>query len=286
MRCAVLGKPIGHSLSPVLHRAAYAALGLDWTYSAIEVDEASLPRFLDGLGEDWRGLSLTMPLKRTVLPLLDEVEESVQLSGAANTVVIEGGRLQGSNTDIGGARAALIERGVGAVERVVVLGGGATAASVLLAAADLGAREAVLAVRDPARAGRTVAIVQGHRAAPSVEVVTLDEGLPSADLVVSTVPADAQSPALVARIDAEVGPAAVFEVVYDPWPTPLAAHAQASGRTLVSGLDLLVHQAVLQVAAMTGRPGPLDQMRAAGEQALAHRVTQRVTQRVVPRAGR
>jgi shikimate dehydrogenase len=149
---------------------------------------------------------------------------------------------------------------------VVVLGGGATAASVLIAAADLGCRKAVLAVREPARAGATVDVVAAAAPAMEVSVTTLDAAHLSADLLVSTIPATAQ-PSLLARIDAP----AIFEVRYDPWPTPLVEEALSSKRVIVGGLDLLVHQAALQVQLMTGSPGPLVAMRAAGEAALAGR---------------
>ena len=109
-RCAVLGSPIAHSLSPVLHRAAYDALGLDWSYDAVEVSEDGLPGFLDGLDGSWRGLSLTMPLKRTVVPLLDEMSARAAQARAANTVVLDAGRRVGHNTDIPGAVAAIRER--------------------------------------------------------------------------------------------------------------------------------------------------------------------------------
>ena len=137
-RCAVLGSPIAHSLSPVLHRAAYAQLGLGWEYAAHEVTEDSLGSFLDGLGPQWRGLSLTMPLKRAVVPMLDEASELVKVSGAANTVLLEDRRRIGHNTDVPGAVAALTERHQGPWRSAIVLGGGATATSVLLALTDLG----------------------------------------------------------------------------------------------------------------------------------------------------
>jgi shikimate dehydrogenase len=265
-RCAVLGSPIAHSLSPVLHRAAYAELGLDWSYRAIEVTEAGLADFLAGLDDSWRGLSLTMPLKRAVLPLLDEADDLVRRSGVANTVLLgEGGR-RGRNTDVPGAAAALRERLDGRPERVVVLGGGATAASVLFAVAGLGCRRATLLVRDPARAADTLAAVGRLEGAPVVEVATLGTDAGTADLLVSTIPAAAQAgldlDALVERSPA------VFEVAYDPWPTPLATAAERHGRRLVGGLDLLVHQAALQVELMTGQPAPLAAMRTAGERAL------------------
>lgn len=262
-RCAVLGSPIAHSLSPVLHRAAYAHLGLAWEYDAREVREDELPDFLASLDDSWRGLSLTMPLKRAVVPLLDAMSDRAEQAQAANTVVVEptGGtrRLVGHNTDIPGAAAALRERHDGPVERAVVLGGGATAASVLLALADVGCREAVLLVRDPSRAGETLEAVARHPAAPAVEVATLGSAVPPADVLVSTVPAVAQGDVTgLVR-----GAGVVFDVVYDPWPTPLALAAADRFVPVVSGHDLLVHQAVLQVELMTGRAVPPAVLRSA-----------------------
>lgn len=272
-RCAVLGSPIAHSLSPVLHRAAYAELGLDdWEYDAREVREAELAGFLDGLDDTWRGLSLTMPLKRAVLPLLEEVEERARQAGAANTVLLEGGRRRGHNTDVPGAVAAIRERTDAPLPNAVVFGGGATAASVVLALADLGCTQVNVVVRDPGRVGETLAAAGRHPTRPMVEVLTFRElaakgpGLRPA-VAVSTIPAAAQNEALL-RVASAAG--VVFDVVYDPWPTPLARLAADSGQTLVSGLDLLVHQAALQVELMTGATeAPLAAMRAAGEAALA-----------------
>ncbi|HET6154162.1 MAG TPA: shikimate dehydrogenase [Marmoricola sp.] len=267
-RCAVLGSPIEHSLSPVLHRAAYAELGLRWQYSAVDVEEGELRRFVDGLDESWRGLSLTMPLKRTVLPLLDDLDEWAEVSGAANTVVFNHGVRHGFNTDIPGAVAALRERVRGPFTEAVVLGGGATATSMLIALGLLGCERARLLVRDPARAAATIAAVARSATGPALTVEDLTTPVGSADLVVSTIPAAAQTPELVAA--AEPCPV-VFEVLYDPWPTPLAASALVSGRILVSGLDLLVNQAAVQVELMTRQSPPIAAMRAAGEGALAAR---------------
>ncbi len=272
MRCAVLGSPISHSLSPTLHRAAYAHLGLDWTYDAIEVREDGLAAFLDGLDEQWRGLSLTMPLKRAVVPLVDSLDPWALLSGVANTVLLEAGRRSGHNTDIPGARAALEERLGASPRSAVVVGGGATAVSVLLALAELGCTSARLLVREPSRAAPTLAAVAEHPRAPELSVSTISEaGRLEADLVVSTVPAQAQTPALV---EACASVPAVFEVVYDPWPTPLARAATQTGRPLVSGLDLLAHQAVLQVELMTGASVPVDLVREAGVAELRRRAVQ------------
>ena len=271
VRCAVLGCPIAHSLSPTLHRAAYAALGLDWEYDAREVREHELPDFLAGLDESWRGLSLTMPLKRAVVPLLDELSERAVQARAANTVVLDRGaggvRLVGHNTDIPGVSAALRERYDGPVQRATVLGGGATAASVLLGLADLGCAAATLMVRDEARAAETLAAVARHPAPPEVEVRPLGSDVPGADVLVSTIPASAQTEA----VGLVQGAGAVFDVVYDPWPTPLALAAADAGAVVVSGLDLLVHQALLQVELMTGSTVSLDLLRVAGERALTAR---------------
>ncbi len=268
-RCAVLGSPIAHSLSPVLHRAAYAALELDWAYEAVEVTEEQLAGFLDGLDPSWRGLSLTMPLKRRVVPLLDEVSERARQAGAANTVVLEGGRRRGHNTDIPGISAALRERYDGPVDAALVLGGGATAASAVLALADLGCTSVTLLVRDPSRAGATLAAAARHPRPPVVDVRPLGTPVAHADVLVSTIPAAAQSEVVLA---AARDVAAVFEVVYDPWPTPLAHRARAARQVLVGGLDLLIHQAVLQVELMTGcTEAPLAAMRAAGEHELERR---------------
>jgi len=267
-RCAVLGSPIAHSLSPVLHGAAYAELGLDWTYEAIEVDVAGLEGFLAGLDETWRGLSLTMPLKRAVMPLLDRADRWAEVSGGANTVVLEDGLLLGHNTDVPGAAAALRESGAASLEKAVVLGGGATAASVLLALSEVGCQEALLLVRNPTRAVETLGALDRHGRGPGIYVGMLDDPFEAPDIVVSTIPAEAQTADLVA---AATEAAVVFDVVYDPWPTPLAAAARDAGRVVVGGLDLLLHQAALQVRLMTDREAPLATMRAAGEQALMRR---------------
>ena len=275
MRCAVLGDPIEHSLSPVIHRAAYESLGLDgWQYDSVQVRSGTLAEFVAGLDPaDWRGLSLTMPLKREVLPLLDDRDDWVRMSSVCNTVVLDAdGSLNGFNTDVTGALMLLGEHDDLPVDRALVLGGGATAASVLLALTERGTSHATLVVRDPARAQETVRVVLGHPRGPEVEVLTVDEVSAArldADVLVSTVPASAQVPELVAAV---AGVPLVFDVVYEPWPTPLARAAQRAGHAVLSGLDLLVAQAVNQVVAMTGRfDVPAGAMRRAAEESLESR---------------
>ncbi|WP_026150845.1 shikimate dehydrogenase [Streptomyces prunicolor] len=270
-RAAVLGSPIAHSLSPVLHRAAYGELGLDnWSYDRFDVDEAGLPGFFKDLGPEWAGLSLTMPLKRAVIPLLDEISETAASVDAVNTVVFtEDGRRVGDNTDIPGMVAALREHGIEQVDSAAILGAGATASSALAALSRVCTGKVVAYVRSEARAAEMRQ--WGERL--DVEVRTADwadaaEGL-RAPLVFATTPAgttDALASAVPER------PATLFDVLYDPWPTNLAARWSGYGGAVVSGLDLLVHQAVLQVEQMTGcRPAPVDAMRRAGEKALADR---------------
>ncbi|MGN6161808.1 MAG: shikimate dehydrogenase [Marmoricola sp.] len=272
MRCAVLGSPIEHSLSPVLHRAAYAELGLDWTYDAVEVGEADLDDFIDALGDGWRGLSLTMPLKRTVVGLLDVLEPLVEATGVANTVVFDDGRRLGFNTDVPGAAQAMREQWSAPLDSAVILGGGATAASLGWALADLGCRELRLFVRNPATVAETVDVIERHPLVPHVEVATLAQltEAPRAEAVASTIPVEAQERAVLDALEA-TDPTLVFDVIYDPWPTPLATRAAADGRVVVNGLDLLCHQAALQVALMTGRAPTVATMRAAGLDALAAR---------------
>ncbi|MFC5723311.1 shikimate dehydrogenase [Streptomyces gamaensis] len=270
-RAAVLGSPIAHSLSPVLHRAAYAELGLEsWTYDRFEIDEGRLPGFLAGLGGEWAGLSLTMPLKRAVIPLLDEVSGTAAAVEAVNTVVLtcEGRRL-GDNTDIPGIAAALRERGVHRVPAAAVLGAGATASSALAALARICSGEVTVYVRSEARA--TEMRQWGERLGVPVRTADWSRAAEAfaAPLVVATTPAGATD-ALTSAVPER--PGTLFDVLYEPWPTPLAAAWSARGGTVLGGLDLLVHQAVLQVEQMTGhRPAPLAAMRAAGEAALAAR---------------
>ncbi|MFD5147881.1 shikimate dehydrogenase [Streptomyces sp. NPDC058401] len=271
IRAAVLGSPIEHSLSPVLHRAAYQELGLgERSYDRFEVDEAALPGFMAGLGPEWAGLSLTMPLKRAIIPLLDEISDTAASVETVNTVVFtEDGRKVGDNTDIPGLLAALGEQGVQKVESAAVLGAGATASSALAALARICTGEVTAYVRSEARAAEMRA--WGERL--GVDVRTADwsraaEAL-AAPLVIATTPAGATDE-LAASVPADAG--TLFDVLYDPWPTPLAAAWTGHGGKLLGGLDLLVHQAVLQVELMTGCPtAPLTAMRAAGEAALRAR---------------
>ncbi|MCO1657761.1 shikimate dehydrogenase [Pseudonocardia humida] len=271
MRAAVLGSPVGHSLSPVLHGAAYAALGLhDWHYDAHECSEHQLAGFVAGLDDDWAGLSLTMPLKRVALEVADEVSPLVAATGAANTLVLRGGRRRAENTDVAGIVAAL--RGAGAgTGPAVVLGAGGTAQAALAALREIGATDVTVLVRSAARAGELRAAAERLGMAPALredlsDPVRAARALAGAEVAISTLP----GPAADALTGAGRG-AVVLDVVYAPWPTPFAAAAAAAGARVVSGLEVLLHQAAAQVALMTGRPGPVGAMRVALEDAVAAR---------------
>ncbi|TXS47545.1 shikimate dehydrogenase [Streptomyces sp. OR43] len=270
-RAAVLGSPIAHSLSPALHRAAYTELGLDtWSYDRFDVGEAALPGFVEGLDGSWAGLSLTMPLKRAIIPLLDEISETAATVEAVNTVVFtEDGRCVGDNTDIPGMIAALRERGVEKTESAAVLGAGATASSALAALSQICTGPVTAYVRSRERGVE----MRGWGERLGVEVHIADwaeaEQALHAPLIIATTPAGATDGLTVAVPER---PGTLFDVLYEPWPTGLASAWTSRGGAVVGGLDLLVHQAVLQVEQMTGRsPAPLAAMRRAGEEALAAR---------------
>lgn len=274
-RAAVLGSPIGHSLSPVLHRAAYAELGLSWTYEAIECDASRLPQQLADADDAFIGLSLTMPLKRAVLPLCDELSPLAVAVGAANTVTFEGvgpfRRRRGDNTDVAGMVSAIREVGL-PDGSVTILGAGGTAAAALAAVSALGVDAADVVVRDRGRASELVA------AANRIGVGVALADWPAVDLVartglvISTVPAVAADSVVGATGPGQL----LFDVLYDPWPTPLARAAQAAGARVIGGLELLVRQAAAQVEIWSGRPfsgALLGAMRTAGEAALRERAS-------------
>ncbi len=250
----MLGSPIAHSLSPVLHRAAYGVLGLDWEYDAIEMNSAGLPAFVGSCTADWRGLSLTMPLKRDVMPLLDVVDPLAELTGAANTVLFEkhrgGSRLLGFNTDVFGITQALRDAGVRRVAMVRMLGAGATAASALVALAQLGARRVVVSARSPHKLISLIELGDGlgvdvHAARPD----GADDGL-IPEVVISTLPGGADHRYRFA--DGTRRAAVLFDVAYDPWPSPLAATWLEAGGRVVPGIEMLVNQALMQVRIFVG----------------------------------
>lgn len=274
----MLGSPVTHSLSPVLHRAAYQALGLSgWSYEAVECGQDELAGWVAGLDEGWVGLSLTMPLKRVALDVAADVSPLAAAVGAANTLVRRpDGGWYADNTDVGGMVDALRGAGVTDGSGAVVLGAGGTAQAALAALRELGEVNPTVLVRDPTRTGELHETAQRLGMTVAVGRGMDDPAVYESPLVISTVPKGAAD--VVAHrpdwnLSGVTGAAGVvFDVVYDPWPTPLARTAIESGRRVVSGLELLLHQAVHQVRLMTGRSEvPVEAMRAALTEAVAAR---------------
>lgn len=269
-RAGVLGSPIEHSLSPVLHRAAYDALGLaDWTYDAHQVDEQQLAGFVGRCGPEWAGLSLTMPLKAAVLAL-GQPSATAALVGAGNTLVFDhtGGRHLVENTDVTGMTTALVGAGVIRADSALLVGAGATARSSLAALAPLGVSEVAVMARSAARAHASLDPLADHF---GIRLAVYDWGsIPPAgqDVTIATAPAEL-APEQAERI-AAVAPV-VFDVIYDPWPTALGDAARRAGATVLDGMDLLAHQAVGQVKLFTGRDVDVTVLLSAGRAALAAR---------------
>ena len=260
-KAAILGSPVAHSLSPVLHGAAFAALGLTgWTYERIETGAAELPALVDGLGPEWVGFSVTMPGKRAALDHAGEVTPRAAAVGAANTLVRKGNGWLADCTDVDGVTGALRVAGFSSGEGAVVLGAGGTAAAAVVGLAELGVRRVSLVVREPARAGETLDAAK--RASLEVDVLRWSEAdfaalASESAVLVNTVPPDA----VLGELDALASVGCVLDVIYHPWPTPLAEAVMARGGRLATGLDMLLHQAFGQSEHFTGLPAPREAMR-------------------------
>lgn len=248
----MLGSPIAHSQSPALHAAAYERLGLNWSYESADVASGDLAAFLEGCGPEWRGLSLTMPLKRAVMPLLDSAGQVARMAGTANTLLFEtatdgsGRVLRGFNTDVPGIVRALAAAGLTSARLVHILGGGATAASAMVAAAELGAEHVLLSVRSLERSAWLEQLAHALGLAVGIRPLAHAGETPSeADLVVSTLPGGVDTGTVFPESSRQR--ALLLDVAYDPWPSPLAVSWQEAGGRVLSGLAMLVHQALLQV---------------------------------------
>lgn len=251
-KAAVLGSPISHSQSPQLHLAAYRALGLtDWTYQRIECGADELPGLVGGFGPQWVGVSVTMPGKFAALAFADTATARARLVGSANTLVRTADGWHADNTDVDGVRGAL-----GAASgHAVVLGSGGTAPAAVVALAGLGVEAITVAARNPDKAARLVEL--GDGLGVTTRYCGLDALPDDISVLVNTLPAE---------VAARYGPARVpvlLDALYQPWPTPLAAAVTAAGGRVISGLQMLLHQAFTQVELFTGRPAPRAAMAAA-----------------------
>ncbi|MDT5265374.1 MAG: shikimate dehydrogenase [Mycobacterium sp.] len=260
-RAAVLGSPIAHSRSPQLHLAAYRALGLtDWTYDRIECTADELPSLVGGFGPEWVGVSVTMPGKFAALEFAEERTTRAELVGSANTLLRTPTGWRADNTDVDGvtgAVGAVLEGNPSDLARAAVLGSGGTAPAALVGLVELGAADVSIVSRNRDKAEPLLAL--GARLGVAVRWVALGTPVGEIDAVVNTLPAG-----VAAEYAATVAGAwLLLDAIYDPWPTPLAEAIAAAGGWVVSGLDMLLHQAFAQVEQFTGCPAPKEAMSAA-----------------------
>nr|WP_242670366.1 shikimate dehydrogenase [Mycobacterium decipiens] len=259
-RAAVLGSPIAHSRSPQLHLAAYRALGLhDWTYERIECGADALPGVVGGFGPEWVGVSVTMPGKFAALRFADERTARAEQVGSANTLVRTPRGWRADNTDIDGVAGALGPLSGPAAEHALVCGSGGTAPAAVVGLAELGVTGITVVARNPEKAARLVEL--GTRVGLAARFCALDDpGLAdevaAAQILVSTIPVDVAS--RYAGTFAAIP--VLLDAIYNPWPTPLAAAVSAAGGRVVSGLQMLLHQAFAQVEQFTGLPAPREAM--------------------------
>lgn len=249
-RFAVIGSPISHSRSPKIHRAAYEVLGMDWSYEAFDVSESEFEAFLNRLDSQWRGLSVTMPLKRLAYQHSFEHDEYASQTGVVNTLLRAEAGWSGFNTDVAGAIAVIRAMKLPVQESAVVLGAGATALSVLVALDHLGfTRVTVCARRAEQLAAAesfakplsltfdTVQFQPGHA------LFTAEHS--AGDVLVNTLPGEVSATLGIESIDTES--TALFDINYEPWPTQLSQLWQSQGGLNADGLDLLVEQALRQI---------------------------------------
>ena len=275
---AVIGSPIAHSLSTVIHRAAWERLGLagDWEYRSAEVDRGGLGAFIAGLDPQCRGLSVTMPCKQAVMQLMDVVDPLAAAVGAVNTVVPGAGVLTGFNTDVHGITTAIAEaraaRGLGPARSACVLGARATASSALAALGALGVTRTTVVARRFSGPGSVVAAAA--RMGVGIDQVLIGDtaragAALAADIVVSTLPAGAADP--LAALVRPGGHQCLLDVVYAPRDTALRRAFEAGGAVIAEGTEMLIHQGAQQVRLMTGRDPDTGVMRAALEAEVASR---------------
>ena len=274
----VIGSPIAHSLSPLLHNAAFAALGLGdtWRSSAFEVAPGAAAEALAAMRQsDISGLSVTMPHKADVADLVDERTEVAQRLGAVNCVASTEGVLLGTNTD-GEGFVASLARGAAftpAGRRCVVIGAGGAARAVVLALAEAGASRVEVVNRTPERAAAAAALAGSAGSVVALRSPALAKAIEAADLVVNATPVGMADAAPEGETPWMVDPQLLHpdqvaaDLVYAPRPTRWLTEAAAAGARGVDGLGMLVHQAAAQLALWTGQTAPVEAMWQAAEAA-------------------
>ena len=275
--CGIIGDPIEHTMSPVMHNAAFKELGLDYVYLPFQVRKEKLGEAIEGVRAfNIRGLNVTIPHKVAVMSLLDKLEPLAERIGAVNTVVNDDGVLTGYNTDAGGFLQALLGKGVEpSGKEVVVLGAGGASRAVSFILAERGARLAILNRQLELDWAEDLARRISQTFQQEVKALELNEEnlvgvLEGADILVNAnsvgmspnagdtpLPARLLRPGLV-----------VFDIVYNPVQTRLLQEAEAAGAQTIGGLDMLVWQGALAFEKWTGQPAPLEVMRKEAAKAL------------------
>lgn len=247
IKAAVLGSPISHSLSPLLHTLAYGELGVDGEYSRIDMKADGLINFLSNLEESWSGFSLTMPLKEEVLNFTCDVSDLSLRINSANTLTRDGKDWKATTTDVSGLTHALAAAGINATGHVLIIGGGATARSAIAACDGVADRITIMN-----RSLSRVEAIKQSAIKSEIGFVSLSDFqlLEVADLIISTTPAGVTDHLIV---NFPTKPAGVFfDVLYNPWPTPALAAWERAGGQIVDGLELLIHQAIDQISIFSG----------------------------------
>ncbi len=263
LKVAVLGSPVSHSLSPTLHNAAYKALGLDIQYTAIQTSTDQLAERINELGSDYLGYSLTMPLKQKVLTLVSNQSPLVEQTGCANTVYRDAhGQWALENTDVFGITETIRQADFGQLKSACIIGSGATARSALSALANLGVREVTCFARNR----EAVATLRGQSEPLGIDIQAIDlerEITFTGELVISTVPSEGQALIIGAIAGNQLLPA-LLDIAYNPWPSDLARYwVEHRGGPVLSGIEMLLWQATVQVELFTGCSAPIEAMRAA-----------------------
>lgn len=261
-RAGVIGDPVEHSLSPVMHNAAFAALGIDARYEPWSTALADLPARIASLRDaDMLGANVTVPHKQAVMPLLDEVSEIARRIGAVNTIIPQGERLRGDNTDAYGFRRSveLAQSGRG-MARAVILGAGGASRGVIVALQEMGVREITIANRTPAKA----AALAGEFGIANVTWAGVAEAaFPTADILVNATALGwhDEMPVPEASLDRLPAGTLVMDLTYRQ--TPLLRAAEARGLRILDGLGMLIHQGARAFELWTGVEAPVDLMREA-----------------------
>lgn len=252
-KLSVLGSPIEHSKSPLIHAAAYSVLGLDWIYERNEVRKGGLRGFIEGLDDSWLGLSLTMPLKEEAAKFATWVDKAAEATGAVNTLVRSESGWNGYNTDVFGIVQAVHQANLGELNRVLIIGSGATATSAAVSIRQLAPNSLVLIQARNQKTRDKLAGFCKDLGLKTKKVGSLKRAINKADLVIATLPGGAlnEDAAKLSKWRGFKPTGAVLDVAYQPWPSSFAQLWLDQNRPIISGLEMLLWQAIAQIRIFT-----------------------------------